>query len=320
MSSTSTTSPVTSSNPYLTSPPGRSRQQQILASGTEQEKLWLLEWAESQLTDEDLAKRSEALQRAQEYASKVQGEQPTVSAESKLQASVRRQVSLMLRGFVDPSPVQEDHIIAAKRLLFQAYQTAVWKRSRRKPVLVSGDHISRVLTAATYWMLGMEAPEGVTGFDPRKSLYFAGSTGNGKSSIAKAIHYASNRLANDYGVGFALGIRSMKRVVTEILADKTLTPIKDLSQGNLILDEIRTEQIGIKHFGNEVSIVSDVLYNRYDSWDFDAQQTILTTNLKPKELCDELGDDRLRVRINDQYQLVAFTGQPFRDPEMTVWS
>lgn len=224
----------------------------------------------------------------------------------------------MSRGMAKQSTeIVEDIIIIAKRLLWEAYRGVVYKGRGSDPVIEAGSHVQTVLTASVYWLLGVEAPEGVRGFDPRKSLYFAGSTGNGKSSIAKAIHFASMRLQHDYQIGEGLGIRSMKRVVTDVLADNNLASIKDLSGGSLVLDEIRTEHITLKHYGNEVSIVSDVLYNRYDSWDFDGHRTVITTNLTPKALCDQLGDDRLKDRLNDQYQLVKFTGEPFRDTQMS---
>ena len=302
-------------NPFFDSPPGSIKQGFILEQGTEQEKRWLLEWAEASMTDEDRQKAEK--QRA--YDRKVFGERGKgPDAETKLSTSGLRMRHLMMEGFATRAAVTEEHIIASKRLLYQAYRETIWKRSKAEPIIERGDQVSRILSAAVYWILGIESPEG-SGFNPRKSLYFCGPTGNGKSSIAKAIHFASHRLYHDFEIGFPLGIRSMKRVVTEIYAGKTLEPIKDLSEGHLILDEIRTEQIEIKHFGNEVPIVADVLYNRYDSWDFDARQTLITTNLKPAQLCEALGDSRLTDRINDQYQVVLFTGGPFRDTQMQVW-
>lgn len=302
-------------NPYLGSAPGPLKKQMLRQIGTPEEKQWLDELEAAERRSDN----PEAVARVEDYRRKVYDDTPReIDPERKLKDSVLRMKNLMLKGFAEPEKVTGDHIIASKRLLFQAYREVIWKKSKAEPQIEKGDQLSRVLTAASHWLLGIEQPEG-KGFDPRKSLYLCGPTGNGKSSIAKAMHFASQRLAHDFGVGFPIGIRSMKRVVTDIHADKTLAPIKDLSEGHLVLDEIRTEQIELKHFGNEIPIVADVLYNRYDSWDFDALQTILTTNLKPGELTEALGDGRLTDRINDQYQVVLFTGAPFRDTEMAIW-
>ena len=309
--------PEKNENPYLVDPPGPFKTKMLRAIGSPEERRWLDE-AEAGAAG-TVAPATAA--RAQDYRKLVgQDETPReVAPEAKLTASVLRMRHLMMKGLAQPHRTTNQHVTASKRLLFQAYRDVIWKKSKDEPVIVKGDQLSRILTASAYWLLGMEQPDG-GGFDPRKSLYFCGPTGNGKSSISKAMHYASQRLAHDFEVGFPIGIRSMKRVVTNIHADKSLAPIKDLSDGHLILDEIRTEQIELKHFGNEIPIVADVLYNRYDSWDFDAYQTVLTTNLKPAELCDALGDSRLTDRINDQYQVVLFTGAPFRDTQMSVWS
>lgn len=302
-------------NPFLADPPGPLKKQTLRKIGTDEEKRWLDELEEHTRRQ----RNPEAVERSAAYLRRVHDDTPKADdPEKKLADSVLRMKNLMLKGFAQPEQVTEEHIVASKRLLYQAYREVIWKKSKAEPHIEKGNQLSRILCASAYWLLSVEQPDGY-GFDPRKSLYFCGPTGNGKSSIAKALHFASQRLAHDFGVGFPIGIRSMKRVVTDIHADKSLAPIKDLSEGHLVLDEIRTEQIELKHFGNEIPIVADVLYNRYDSWDFDARQTVLTTNLKPGELCDALGDSRLTDRINDQYQVVLFTGAPFRDTQMAIW-
>lgn len=280
----------------------------------------MAEYRESIKTDAD----REAERRKSEYGASLNAERTGPSADDRLTVSGARLYRTMMRGRPgsEPNLPPAELYRAARSLLWTAYKIQVVNETGKPPIVPRGGHLAQTLAQVAHWLVGLDEWHGEPGgecISPYKSLYLFGGVGTGKSTLAIAAHYASRQLSGEYKTGMAFGLTSMDQMITKIYGDKTLEPVLELSQGNYVLDELRLKHVGYKHFGNDVSIVADILLNRHHVWKQDGRHTIITTNVPPMTgnpespgLVDELGDERITDRLFQQYQIIKMNGESFR--------
>lgn len=315
-----TTASQTSTNPFLDNAPGPLKQNFINSGGTDQERAWLAEWLESNKTPEQV----EAEKRKAEYGASLNAEREGPSADDRLTVAGARLYRTMMRGRSGSEATMPpaDLYRASRSLLWTAYKIQVMNETGAAPIVPRGGQLANALAQVAHWLVGLDEWHGEPGgkcINPLKSLYLFGGVGTGKSTLAIAAHYASRQLASEYKTGMTLGFTSMDQMVTKVYGEKTLEPVMELSQGNFVLDELRLKHIGYKHFGNDVSIVADILLNRHHIWKQEGKQTIVTTNVPPMTgkpdspgLVEALGDERITDRLFQQYHVLSMTGESFR--------
>ena len=311
-----TFNPGNAPNPYLAKGLSPIERESIRRIGTQQQKAWLRELTDSETTDAE-----------REYAKKLNS--PAVEFELNPDREFERINASMLNSIMGKREQRKDPAEIypiARLLLYNAYCAIVYQRTSERPQIKLGDQISNALALTAHWLVDAEEwmgeGEKLECWDIRKSLYFCGEPGNGKSSVAMAAAEASRRLYHNYKTRKMLTYRSMNQVVTDIMAEGNLKPLKDLSTGGLVLDELRLEHLTHKYYGNDLDILADTLLHRWEIWNYKSQQTIITTNITPKTLADNLQDDKDRVksRLRDQFVLVKFTGPSFREAKMKEYA
>ena len=192
--------------------------------------------------------------------------------------------------------------------LFWFYYKLIIKRETGKEIKAENLEQSQIDFIKKYlnWLLGDQV-EG--GFDVKRSLYIYGSLGVGKTTIALAGHYAMQKMkAEFYQTQMDYEFVSMDELFLDTYTTDSLSKIGMLARGFWCLDELKERHLKYKHYGNDFYILADILTARHNLWKRGGTQTIITSNIDPKELEPTLSDDRLFDRIIQQYQSVRLEG------------
>lgn len=75
----------------------------------------------------------------------------------------------------------------------------------------------------------------------------------------------------------------------------------------LFIDDLGEEPLFVKDYGNEISPLVQVLYNRYDRRQF----TVITTNKTEQEI-KEIYGERIADRFKEMFDRIFFNNQSFR--------
>lgn len=144
-------------------------------------------------------------------------------------------------------------------------------------------------------------------------LFIAGTVGNGKTSIAKACV----QVINAYW-GARVELEMLWRSPFVCLTAMELNEIakSDAKYYNtlksclrMMIDDIGTEAVMVKNYGNEISPFTEMLYHRYDR----GLQTILTSNLTLEQIKERYG-----VRVFDRIQeanKIFFEAKSYREKQ-----
>lgn len=133
-------------------------------------------------------------------------------------------------------------------------------------------------------------------------LLICGEVGNGKTTMVEA-------LTNLY----AVRCNKLMTCITALrLADlyrngdtSAIDAVKDTSM--LAIDDLGTEAVGVKSWGNEISPVTDVIYHRYARRMF----TVVTTNMATFQIRERYGD-RIADRFREMMTVVPFLDKSYR--------
>lgn len=145
--------------------------------------------------------------------------------------------------------------------------------------------------------------------DCKVGLLLYGGVGNGKSTLSRAICkliemlYPNNRF--DAKENAPTIITALELAKIAIDKNQQFCKIKECSK--LIIDDLGTEPPTIKSWGNEISPLTETLYNRYDKQLF----TIATSNLNDKEIKERYGI-RIADRIEEMFDKLYFNGNSYR--------
>ncbi|NJC24830.1 ATP-binding protein [Neolewinella antarctica] len=290
--------------------PGPATRQTIEATGGPKQKRWLDEWRFSQMNPEQQ-------DRQREFLDMIQSDPMQPTEIERVDSSLARMFRTMHKRSVDAIVPPDVMYRAAKILLYRAFENQVVFETGKKPNLQDRPELLTAMHQIAHWLVGhdgdqCECARPVKLIPIRKSPYLYGPLGTGKSTLAMAAHYASTQLQAQYNTGMSLQYRSMDELIMSVYSRQSLSEVEEASKGNVILDEMRTEHIGYKHFGNDVKILSDILLVRHHAWKQRGAQTIITTNIPPKSLTEALSDERLQDRMMQQYHDILITGESFR--------
>ena len=141
-------------------------------------------------------------------------------------------------------------------------------------------------------------------------LALMGTTGNGKTTMARAIKSVMNTLAkinNDRNKSVAfVEMVTAKQLVRSYRSDsKSWESL--CKRHYLIIDDFGEEPVEVMDYGNVINPVIDLLSQRYD----DQHLTILTTNVTNKQIRKTYGD-RIADRFNEIMKVIIFTNPSYR--------
>ena len=150
-------------------------------------------------------------------------------------------------------------------------------------------------------------------FNPDKSIYIAGPIGVGKTTIARAFAKTTQALKLNFGIDYDFYFADVGSRFNKSIVEGDLRYLNNLTAvRHMVLDEVREDQFTFKHFGNQINFMPILLNARYKAWLNRRTQTVITTNLKPRGLQDNLKDPRLYDRLRQQYHIATLNGPNYR--------
>lgn len=144
--------------------------------------------------------------------------------------------------------------------------------------------------------------------DKNFGLLLYGSVGNGKSTMGMAIRrmigilYNASISTERKGVYYmtALGIEKAAAAQSRTFEEAKSTEI-------LLIDDMGTENVSVKVWGNEQSPVTEVIYARYEK----QLCTIVTSNLSDDEIRERYGA-RIADRMEEMFARIFYRQKSYR--------
>lgn len=147
---------------------------------------------------------------------------------------------------------------------------------------------------------------------PKKfGLMLAGTCGNGKTSLLKAIQSATNFLNLKYEVRsdkeekIAISIIDVKDIIANCKDYQMMEVYKKTPY--LGIDDMGKEPKEVLDYGNVCNPVIDLIEYRYDK----QLTTFITTNLTPEEFKDKYGE-RITDRFREMIEKIVFQDVSYR--------
>lgn len=152
--------------------------------------------------------------------------------------------------------------------------------------------------------------------DKKKTgLLLYGGVGTGKTimvraigSLIRAIYSSALSTENRYlSVVSAIELSKIHNADKDAVNDKNDPFVRYKSASWLAIDDLGTEPIVKKSFGNELTPITDLLFYRYDR----QLMTIITTNDDDDTLRKKY-DERIADRFHEMFNRVPYIGESYR--------
>lgn len=138
----------------------------------------------------------------------------------------------------------------------------------------------------------------------RFGLILTGRCGTGKTTLAKSI-------MEGLSFYFKIDDYSLLSTNSRKIIEKATVDCRDIDKYRtckiLFIDDIGVEPSSVKIYGNEMSPVTDILYERYDRM----KLTIATSNFSKKQL-GEIYGARIADRFNEMFSEIGFNNPSYR--------
>lgn len=181
-------------------------------------------------------------------------------------------------------------------MLFYAYQQEVESRGR---VFVDDAATREHVRKAAKWMVSA---------DTRFGLLLYGTTGNGKTTLAKAMQTVINLLYESPYKDEEVAVTSVSALKLADLAKDNNMQFRSIRNAELLhIDDVGCEPSSIRVWGNELSPLVDILYHRYD----EQLYTVITSNLSLEDIFERYGY-RIGDRFYEMFDTIAFDGKSYR--------
>ena len=158
-------------------------------------------------------------------------------------------------------------------------------------------------------------------FNPKKGLFFFGGVGAGKTSIMKIFRAWLNDLQHPN----RFNIFSIRQIEREYKIDgfkaldyytcKTYVNgygIKEYKPENICIDDIGTESLAVKNYGDQINVFTELIQDRYDLFIDKNIITHATTNIPPKEFKEIYSDERVESRLREMFNIVYLPNNDYR--------
>lgn len=298
--------------------PGLNAQKMILKAGSEEKINWLLTL--KGLHVEAAKDHPDEVMRRQYFAKikseKQEGPAPTQDQLFNQLRKYYAKVAPGVRKADKPDFITHEFVKAA---FWELYKNVVYRETGLERPIMNGNR-KETLANIIHWFNG-DIPQydnkglplaGGPQLHPDKSLYLYGPRGLGKTSIVEALSLLGGFMKRKGWKARAFDFYSMEEIYFGAYGGKKDVDVLSFMNGNLILDELSERHLSLKHYGTDLNFAADLLIGRHNAWKRERVQTIITTNLTPQALAEELNDPRLMDRIYQQFEFWQVTGENLR--------
>lgn len=168
---------------------------------------------------------------------------------------------------------------------------------------VSDDKTKLLLTNLTKYFIN--DPSGA--FDINKGILLYGGTGTGKTSVMRIFMRLADALDIKDGYDKKFSIIKTSDVVLDIRVKENEGFIRQYFSNSFCFDDMGQEPTDTKIYGNTVSVMGDIIFNRYDR----SNITHVTTNLNENEIKAKYGQ-RIHSRMAEMFNWVLVDGKDHR--------
>lgn len=164
--------------------------------------------------------------------------------------------------------------------------------------------------AIVNWIAGISCNIDCNPILPDRGLWFAGNPGTGKSTLMRAIQrYCA--VTSDHRsphLPQAMIWRHAKDISSEY-AEKGAIALAQFSEeiNTLIIDDLGSEDIETKHYGNDKNVIEEILSRRYDR----SLITMVTTNITTRQV-ESFYKVRIYDRVREMFNIIEFVGESHR--------
>lgn len=164
--------------------------------------------------------------------------------------------------------------------------------------------------AIVNWIAGIPCDIDCNPILPNRGLWFAGNPGTGKSTLMRAIQrYCA--ITSDYRSPHLPQVMVWRHAkdITSEYAEKGAIALAQFSEEikTLIIDDLGSEDIETKHYGNDKNVIEEILSRRYDR----NLMTMVTTNITTKQV-ESFYKVRIYDRVREMFNIIEFVGESHR--------
>lgn len=186
--------------------------------------------------------------------------------------------------------------------LFEMFMNAGYK-------FANDSHAAKIKNICCYFA---NDPRGK--FDLSKGLFLVGHIGNGKTSLMRFFStnqlygFRIERMLDITGDYKSLGESAVKTYSNNVKASQNLY---GLEQYGYCFDDVGTEEIPAKHYGESKNVFAEILLSRYDNHLTPFNSTHATTNKDLTEI-ENIYGSRVYDRMKEMFNIVVFDHESFR--------
>jgi DNA replication protein DnaC len=148
--------------------------------------------------------------------------------------------------------------------------------------------------------------------DLHRGILLYGGTGTGKTTLFRIFRRLAGALDMMEGYNKAYSIEKTSDIVSDVRYRANEDIIRKFYSNNICFDDLGQEASDAKVYGNTVSVMGEILFNRYDRFQTNKQLTHLTTNLSEDELKDKYGE-RIHSRMQEMFNWILVDGEDLRN-------
>lgn len=188
----------------------------------------------------------------------------------------------------------------AYKLIGKAYRCRV---EMRRGIYEKSESVYKAVDSASEWLSGKST---------KPWLLIVGGMGSGKTTLANAICDVVDATSkiDTRELVWRSPFSRITAVKLNTLARTDEKEARVYSDSlRLLVDDLGTEQGNIKVYGNELSPITEMLYDRYDST---VKTTIITTNFNFPDDIEKVYGERVTDRLKEMCNFIVMTAPSFR--------